>query len=288
MGRLPFLARLARGGLVFDGAMTTVLRASGWPSERPVELANVEAPELVRGIHEAYRRAGAEVLTANTFGAHGLRLEVLKLADRVEELCAAGIALAREAAGDEAYVAASIGPPGEPIFPLGDTSYRVAVAAYRRQLAACRAAGVDLFVLETFTDLLELQAALTAAQEAEAAPLAVSMALRPDRLAAGLVSPEALAEVAAALGAALVGLNCMPPPQTAGALERLAARARLPLFAQPSAGAPSPEGGYPITPEDFAEWVRPLAGLGLAGLGGCCGTTPAHLAAVARALGGDG
>src|SRR3989304_3906283 len=82
MGRLPFLARPARGGLVFDGAMTTVLRASGWPSERPVELANVEAPELVRGIHEAYRRAGGGGLNANTLGAHGLRPEGLELGQR--------------------------------------------------------------------------------------------------------------------------------------------------------------------------------------------------------------
>jgi 5-methyltetrahydrofolate--homocysteine methyltransferase len=282
--RVPLLERLAGGRLVFDGAMTTMLRASGWPVDRPVELASVEAPDLVRGIHEAYRRAGAEVLTANTFGAHGLRLEMLALADRVEALCGAAVALARQSAGADGYVAASVGPPGEPIYALGDRSYRVAVAAYRRQLAACRAAGVDLFVLETFTDLLELQAALTAAGEAGAAPVAVSMALRPDRLAAGLVSPEALAEVAAALGAALVGLNCMPPPQTAAALERLAGRARLPLFVQPSAGPPSPEGGYPIGPDDFAEWARPLAGLGLAGLGGCCGTTPAHVAALVRAL----
>jgi methionine synthase I (cobalamin-dependent) len=282
--RPSFLDRLARGPVVFDGAMTTMLRAAGWPADRPVELATVEAPDRVRSIHDGYRQAGAEVLTANTFGAHGLRLEVLALADRVEELCAAAIGLARERAGDDGYVAASIGPPGEPIFPLGDTSYRVAVAAYRRQLAACRAAGADLFVLETFTDLLEVQAALTAAREAGAAPVAVSMTLEPDRLAAGLVSPEALADVAAALGAALVGLNCMPPPQTAAALERLVGRARLPVFAQPSAGPPSAEGGFPLGPDDFAAWAPALARLAPAGLGGCCGTTPAHLDAVVRAL----
>jgi 5-methyltetrahydrofolate--homocysteine methyltransferase len=281
--RPPFLERLASGLVVFDGAMTTMLRGAGWPADRPVELANVEAPALVQGIHDAYRRAGAEVLTANTFGAHGLRLEALQLADRVEELCAAAVALARASAGEGAYVAASIGPPGEPIFPLGDQSYRVAVAAYRRQLAACR--GADLFVLETFTDLLEVQAALTAAREADAAPLAVSMALQPDRLAAGLVSAAALAEVAAALGADLVGLNCMPPPQTAGALEELVARARVPVFVQPSAGPPSPEGGYPLGPDEFAAWAPALARLGVAGIGGCCGTTPDHVTAVAAVIG---
>jgi 5-methyltetrahydrofolate--homocysteine methyltransferase len=190
----------------------------------------------------------------------------------------------RAGAGEGAYVAVSIGPPGEPIFPLGDQSYRVAVAAYRRQLAACRAAGADLFVLETFTDLLEVQAALAAAREAGAAPLAVSMALQPERLAAGLVSAGALAEVAPALGADLVGLNCMPPPQTAGALEGLVARARIPVFVQPSAGPPSPEGGYPLGPEEFAEWAPALARLGLAGLGGCCGTTPDHVKAMAAVI----
>jgi 5-methyltetrahydrofolate--homocysteine methyltransferase len=283
-GRGPFLEALARRPVVFDGAMTTMLRAAGWPADRPVELASVEAPALVQGIHDAYRRAGTDVLTANTFGAHGLRLEALKLADRVEELCAAAVALARASAGDGAWVAVSIGPPGEPVFPLGDKSYRVAIAAYRRQLEACRAAGADLFVLETFTDLLEVQAALTAAREAGAAPVVVSMQLQPERLAAGLVSVEALAEVAAALGAGAVGLNCMPPPQTAAALEGLMARARIPVVVQPSAGPPSPEGGYPLGPEDFATWTPALARLGVAGLGGCCGTTPGHVAAVAAAL----
>lgn len=283
--RGPLSAGLGGDPILFDGAMATRLRAVGWPADRPVELANVEAPGLVRQIHVAYRRAGARVLTANTFGAHGFRLEALALADRVEELCEAGIALAREAAGADGYVAASIGPPGEPIFPLADQSYRNAVLAYRRQIAACRRVGVDLFILESFTDLLEVQAALTAAREEGAAPVAVSMKLEPDRLAAGLVSPEAAVEVAQALGADLVGVNCMPPPQSASALERMRPRARIPLFAQPSAGSPSDdEGGYPVGPEDFAEWTRRLAVLGVSGVGGCCGTTPAHVAALGRGL----
>jgi methionine synthase I (cobalamin-dependent) len=283
-GLTPFLTRLAAGPLLFDGAIGTMLRADGWPADRPVELASVEAPERIRQLHRAYRLAGAQVLTANTFAAHGLRVAVLEVADRVEELCAAAITLAREAAGADGYVAASIGAPGEPIYPLGDTSYRTAVAAYRRQLAACREAGADLFVLESFPDLLELQAALTAADEAGARPVAASMTLRPDRLAAGLVSPEAAVEVAQALGADLLGLNCMPPPQTAAALERLVGRARVPLLIAPSAGPPSPDGGYPVAPDDFAAWGRRLAALGVRALGGCCGTTPDHIAALARVL----
>jgi 5-methyltetrahydrofolate--homocysteine methyltransferase len=275
----PFLARLARGLVVFDGALATELRAAGWPAERPVELASLEAPALLRRVHEAYRRAGAEVLTANTTGAHGLRADGSRLADRGQEACRVAVALAREVAGPDGWVAASIGPPGQPVHALGDGSYRVAVAAYRRQLAACRAAGVDLFVLESFPDLLELQAALTAAREEGAAPLAVSMALRPDRLAAGLVSPEAAVEVAQALGADLVGLNCMPPSQTATLLARFVGRARVPVFVQPAASLPSPAAGP--APGDVAEWARRLAGLGVGAVGGCCGTTPAHIEALA-------
>lgn len=280
MGRPPFATRLLAGPVVFDGAMATMLRAEGWPAERPVELANVEAPDLVRRIHQGYRQAGAEVLTANTFGAHGLRPDVLALAPRMEELCQAALALAREAAGDECYVAASIGPPGEPILPLGDRSYRAAVLAYRRHLAACRAGGADLFVLESFTDLLDVQAALTAAREAGVGPVAVSMALLPDRLAAGLVSPEAAVEVGQALGAVLVGMNCVPPEAATRLLEAVLGRARVPLFAQPAAG--------PTGPEEFAGWAGRLAALGVRGLGGCCGTTPAHVAAVARRLAAPG
>jgi 5-methyltetrahydrofolate--homocysteine methyltransferase len=282
MARVPLLARLDQGPVAFDGAMRTMLGAAGWPPDRPVELASVEASEVVRGVHEAYRRAGALVMTANTSGAHGLNLRALPLADRVEELCRAAIALARGVAGAEGYVAASIGPPGEPIWPLGDKSFREAVAAYRRQFAACREAGVDLFLLESFTDLLEVQAALAAARQEEARPVAVGMRFDPDRLAAGLVSPEAAVEVAQALGAGLVGVNCMPPPQVAAMIERIAVRARIPVFALPSGGAPSAEGRYPLTPGDFADWGRRLAALGAVGLGGCCGTTPLHIEALAR------
>jgi 5-methyltetrahydrofolate--homocysteine methyltransferase len=278
------LARLAAGPVLLDGAMGTLLRAAGWPAGRPVELASVEAPDLVRDAHRAYRRAGAAVLTATTFGAHGGRLDALALGGRLEELCAAALARAREAACDEAWVAASIGPPGEPIYPLGDRSFREAVDGYRRQVAACRAGGADLFVLESFTDLLDLQAAMIAAGEAGARPLAVSMALRPEALAAGLVSPEALADVAQALGADLVGLNCMPPPQTAALVGRLLARARVPVLAMPSAGTPSAEGGYPVGPDDFAGWAEGLRAAGVRALGGCCGTTPEHVEAVGRVL----
>jgi 5-methyltetrahydrofolate--homocysteine methyltransferase len=257
--------------------MATALRAAGWPAERPVELASVEAPHLVGAIHAAYVHAGAEVVTANTFGAHDLRLEVLALAHRVEELCAAAVRLAREAAGPDRYVAASIGPPGAPLVPLGERSFQAAVLAYRRQLLACQAAGADLFVCESFTDLLDVQAALAAAQEADVRPVAMSMALRPDRLVQGLVSPAACVEVAQALGAALVGVNCVPPDETVRLVEAMIPRARVPLLAQPAGcGLAGPAGA--------AAWAGRLAGLGVRGLGGCCGTTPADIAAIARAL----
>jgi methionine synthase I (cobalamin-dependent) len=247
-------------------------------------MALLNAPDTVRKIHAAYRDAGAGLLTTNTFQAHRLALERVGLADRLEMINRTAVTLAREAAEDRCYVVASIGPPGRRLSTLGNRSFGEAVKAYREQMAILEAAGVDGFLLETFTDLLELQAALQAARDVTRLPVIASVALVGAQVEERLLTPEAAAQFAEAMGAKAVGINCVEPRETARALSRMQGATSLPFVARPSAGLPDTYGSYQVTPEEFSRWGRALLGAGANLLGGCCGTTPAHIAALARLL----
>lgn len=281
---LPLADRLPRGRLLLDGAMGTMLYASGCSRGEPSEMAVLNSPETVLKIHAAYRDAGAHVLTTNTFQAHRLALERGGLGDRLEVINREAVALARGAAEDRCYVVASIGPPGRRLSPLGDRSFGEAVRAYQEQIAILEEVGVDGFVLETFVDLLELQAALQAARDVTGLPVIASVALVGREVDERLLTPEAAARLAEAMGARAAGVNCMNPEDTARALSRMRAVTSLPLVAQPSAGLPDKNAGYPVTPEEFRWWGEKLLDAGATLLGGCCGTTPAHIRALARVL----
>jgi methionine synthase I (cobalamin-dependent) len=259
--------------------MGTMLHASGYPREEPAEMAVLNAPETVLAIHAAYRDAGAQLLTTNTFQAHRLALERRGLGTQLELLNRKAVTLARGAA-ENRYVVASIGPPGQPLSPLGDTSFREAVRAYREQIAILEDAGVDGFLLETFTDLLELQAALQAARDVTRLPVMASVALVGAKVDHRLLTPEAAARLAEAMGAMAIGVNCISPEATPRALVRMRAVTSLPLVAEPSAGLPDQNNAYPVTPEKFREWGKQLLDAGATLLGGCCGTTPAHITAL--------
>jgi len=263
--------------------MGTMLYAFGYSRDEPSAMAVINAPDTVRKIHAAYRDAGAGLLTTNSFQAHRLALERVGLADRLEMINREAVTLAREAAEDRCYVVASIGPPGRRLSTLGDRSFGEAVKAYREQMAILEAAGVDGFLLETFTDLLELQAALQAARDATRLPVIASVALVGAQVEERLLTPEAAAQMAEAMGAKAVGINCMEPRETASGLSRMRGATSLPLLARPSAGLSDKNGGYPVTPAEFGRWGKELLGAGASLLGGCCGTTPAHIAAI-RAL----
>lgn len=281
---LPLADRLNRGRLLLDGAMGTMLYAFGHSRDEPSAMAVLNAPGTVKKIHAAYRDAGAGLLTTNSFQAHRLALERVGLADRFEVINRTAVTLAREAAEDHCYVMASIGPPGRRLSTLGDRSFGEAERAYREQMALLEALGVDGFLLETFTDLLELQAALQAARATTRLPVIASVALVGAQVEEQLLTPEAAARVAEAMGAKAVGINCMEPRGAASALTRMRAATSLPLVARPSAGLPDRNGNYPVTPEEFGRWGKELLGAGATLLGGCCGTTPAHIGALARLL----
>ncbi|HLB39867.1 MAG TPA: bifunctional homocysteine S-methyltransferase/methylenetetrahydrofolate reductase [Actinomycetota bacterium] len=282
--------RLAESPLLADGGMGTALIEAGVPVDTCMEALNERAPARVAGIHAAFVGAGARLVLTNTFGANRFRLEQHGLADRVGELCRAGVALARDA-GPE-LVGGSIGPLGVRLQPYGRVPSDEAFAAYREQAGALAAAGADLLVIETQTDVRELEQAVAAAREAapDLALVASATFTRDDRTLLG-DTPEVIARALVGLAVDAIGVNCGEGPAQVLRIVRLmapiAAVAAIPLTARPNAGGPTEVAGrfvYPATPEYVAEITHALLDEGVAVVGGCCGTGPAHTAAIAGAL----
>lgn len=298
MTKPGLLERLAQGPMLADGAMGTMLYAHGFPFDRCYEALNVEAPEVVLEIHRAYLRAGAELLETNTFGANRYRLSEHGLEDRVALLNRAGVALARQAAAEverPVWIAGSVGPLGVPLAPLGRVRPVDAREAFREQIAALVEAGVDALILETFSSLPELLEAVRAAQEvAPELPLIAEMTFAQDGYTLMGHTPEEAVEALMALGVPIIGANCsVGPAKLLPVIRRMAARigeAGGPppyLVVMPNAGWPEMAAGrlrYPATPDYFAESARRFMALGVRIIGGCCGTTPAHIAAMRSVL----
>src|SRR4051812_18647228 len=289
--RSPFLDRLERGAILADGAMGSELYARGVPYERCFDELNLTEPALIQRVHREYIRAGAELIETNTFGANRFKLAPYGLEDRVRDINFRAVKLAREAreeCGEAVFLAGAIGPLGLPISPVGTISTEDARSAFREQADALLEAGADLIVLETFGDLQELREAIVAVQAACDLPIVAQVSLTDDgRLLTG-ESPADVARLLASFQVDVIGVNCGVGPQsTLDAVQQMA----LPLFAQlsamPNAGAPSRLEGrylYYSTPEYFAEYARRFAAANVRLIGGCCGTTPAHVAAMKQAL----
>ena len=290
----PSFARLLSERVVLcDGAMGTMLHAAGASLDWPVSELNVSRPDLVRSIHEAYLRAGADVVETNTFGANRSRLERHGLSDRVAELNRAGVRLAQEAregAGSTALIAGSIGP----VAPAGSSTGTEAEGrrgALRDQAGCLAEAGVDLLILETFGDLGMITEAIEAATErAPTLPIVAQMTFADDGLTIMGDRVEDVATTLEALGVMVVGVNCtLGPRRTEAVLRDLARHTRLPLSAQPNAGPPVRVGDhfeYRAEPGYFAEAARRFVDCGASMVGGCCGTTPSHIAAAAGTIAG--
>jgi methionine synthase / methylenetetrahydrofolate reductase (NADH) len=283
-------ALLAEGPLVADGGMGTALIDTGVPVGDCMEALNVRAPARVAGIHAAFVGAGAQLVVTNTFGANRHRLDQHGLADQVEALCAAGVGLAREAGAR--LVGGSMGPLGVRLQPYGRVRPEDAFDAYREQAAALAGAGVDLLVIETQTDIRELTQAVAAARDAAPglAVLASATFTRDDRTLLG-DTPEGIARALAVLEVDAIGMNCGEgPAQAIRIIEAMGpAAAGTPLLARPNAGGPAQVGGrfvYPATADYVGGVARELVDAGVAIVGGCCGTGPAHTAAIVTALAG--
>ena len=275
--------------VLFDGAMGTMLYARGVYINQCYDELNVRAPDLVREVHAEYVRAGAEVLETNTFGANRMKLEQYGLADRVRELNRAGAELARSAAGDRGLVAGAVGPLGARLEPLGPTSHDEARAVFREQMEGLVEGGADVFLLETFADLHEIEQALLAARDVDPnRPVIAQMTIGVDCRTPYGATVEDVARALDAAGADVIGLNCSVGPQAIlDAIEKMAQVTRRKLSAQPNAGMPRDIGGrsmYMASPEYMASYARHLIHAGARVIGGCCGTTPEHIAAIAEGI----
>ncbi len=290
--RYPFLRRLRSGPLLADGAMGTMIYSKGISFEQCFDALNLTQPGLIGSIHDAYLAAGAELLETNTFGATRIRLEEHGLADKVADINIAGVRIAqeaRDARGVDAFIAGSIGPLGRFLQPYGPISVAEAEAAFREQAEALITAGVDLIILETFSYLDEILVAIRAVRAISDIPLIAEMTFGEDAHTPSGHPPEIVAQVLADAGADVVGANCGTGP--AGVLavleQMVAAGVDVPLSAMPNAGFPtrvSQRLFYPSSPQYFAEYARRFVALGVSVVGGCCGTTPEHIAAMAQAL----
>jgi methionine synthase I (cobalamin-dependent)/5,10-methylenetetrahydrofolate reductase len=275
-----------------DGAMATMLHARGIPIDHCFEELNLSQRAIVGEIHRAHLEAGAEIIFTNTFGANRFRLARHGLEARVGDINSAGVSLAREAVeatGGSAYVAGDVGPLGAHLAPFGRMGAADAEAAFREQIEALAAGGVDLLVIETMSDVREAALAARAAKAITGLPVIVSVTFTRDDLTLLGDSPPAIARELAALGADFIGLNCSSGPAQAmrllAQLRQAAPDARL--MVKPNAGWPEQIGGrimYPATPEYFAGCAVSFADAGASIIGGCCGTTPQHIAAMRRAL----
>jgi len=275
--------------VVFDGAMGTMLYSKGVFINQCYDELNVRAPDLVRDVHAAYAKAGAEVLETNTFGANRVKLSSYGLESQVSEINRAAARIARDVAGDDHLVAGAVGPLGVRIEPYGPTSVDEAFQAFHEQMSALKAGGVDCFLLETFGDLAEIAQAVRAARAVDPTmPVIAQMTIGVDGRTSYGASPEDLARTLDKLEVDIIGLNCSVGPQAIlEAIEKIAAVTHKKLSAQPNAGMPRDVGGrsmYMASPEYMASYARHLIQAGAKIVGGCCGTTPDHVRAMVQGV----
>ncbi len=290
--RYPFLQRLQQGPIVADGAMGTMIYSKGIPFDQCFDELNLSRPGLIGGIHDAYLAAGAELLETNTFGATRIRLDEYGLGDQVVAINMAGVRIAqeaREARGVDAFIAGSIGPTGKRLQPYGPLSPAQAEAAFREQAEALITAGADVLILETFSYLDEILIALRAIRAISDIPVIAEMTFGEDGRTLSGHTPTVVARALAEAGADVVGANCGTGPSGVLAVveEMLRADVGVPLSAMPNAGFPARIGQrliYPSSPQYFADFAQRLKDLGVAIIGGCCGTTPAHIAAMVQVV----
>jgi len=274
--------------VLLDGAMGTLLQDSGLEDGAPGELWNLENPDAVRAAHAAYAEAGARLLTTNTFGGTRPRLDMHGLGSRVGEVNRAAAQIARSVAAEHGLlVAGDLGPTGELLAPLGTLTREEAQGLFAEQLAALVEGGIDLVLVETLSDLGEADAALAAARDvAPDLPVVVTMSFDSNlRTMMGVRPGDAVAHLAAA-GADAVGANCGRGPEEMEVIAAEMVQARtgeVLLVAQSNAGLPQVVGDhfeYDASPDDLAAHATRLAGLGIDLIGGCCGSTPAHITAM--------
>jgi methionine synthase / methylenetetrahydrofolate reductase(NADPH) len=280
---MPTLRDLIGDGRVhvLDGAMGTMLYSRGVFVNVSYDELNLSQPALVREVHEAYVQAGAEILETNTFGANPVKLSSHGLDDQTEVINRSAVALARQAAGHRALVVGAIGPLGIRLEPWGPTARGEAIAFFSRQGRGLLEGEVDGFILETFSDLNELEAALCALRTLSELPIIAQMTVGQDGNTSYGTSVETIASKLDELGADVVGLNCsVGPAAMLDGIERMVEHTHRPISAQPNAGLPRAVDDrriYLASPEYMGSYARRMIQAGARFVGGCCGTTPDHI-----------
>jgi methionine synthase I (cobalamin-dependent)/5,10-methylenetetrahydrofolate reductase len=273
---------------LFDGAMGTMLYARGVYINRSYDELNLRDPDLVRDVHRGYLKVGAEVLETNTYGANRAKLSRYGLEGELRAINARGAELARAVAGERACVAGAMGPLGLRIEPYGPTSAGEALEMFREQAEALLEGGVDLFVLETFSDLLEIQQALQAVRSLCDLPVVAQMVIQEGGHTPLGTDAALFAQRLGEWGAEVVGMNCSVGPHAMlESVDRLLAATDRPLSAQPNAGLPREVDGrkiYMASPEYMGTYAGHLIRKGVRFVGGCCGTTPEHVKWMADAM----
>lgn len=288
----PFRARLRSGPvIVADGAMGTQLYARGVAYDQSFDAQNLDRPELVEQIHREYITAGAELVETNTFGANRIKLAPFGLDHRVREVNQMGARIARnarEVCGEAVFVAGSVGPTGGVLEPFGHVSLEDIYDTFREQIAGLLEGGVDVLILETFSDLQEITQAVCAARDISDLPIIAQMTFAEDFRTPQGHSPEQVVEALNSLQVDCIGANCSVGSNAlVGVAERMTRAGAHAVSVMPNAGWPTQVGNrvlYLSSPEYMAEAGRHMADLGAMIVGGCCGTTPAHIRALKGAL----
>jgi len=269
--------------LVADGAMGTALYAKGIFLNRCYDELNLSLPALIRDVHQDYLRAGAQILETNTYGANRKRLAGFGFAEKLRQINQAGVRIAKEVAQDQAFVAGAVGPLGVRLEPLGPVSFAEARDLFREQVAVLVEAGVDLIILETFRDLDELREAVLAVREAAGRemPLIAQVAIEDDGTLEDGTSAANIALALTQWPVDVIGLNCSSGPRALlEAIEAMAPHTTKPMSVMPNAGLPVTVDGrnlYLCSPEYMAQYSRRFLEAGAKIVGGCCGTTAAHI-----------
>jgi len=266
---------------LFDGAMGTMLYAKGVFINKCYDELNLRNPEIVLEVHKQYVRCGAEILETNTYGANRVKLRSFGIEDELRDINVAAVEIARKAAGDSVYVAGAIGPLGIRIEPYGPTSLEEAREFFREQAAALRDGGVDLIIVETISNIAEIEQAILAVRDVCTLPIIAQMTIGNDHRTIYGDTPATIARRMDAAGADVVGLNCSVGPDVMlDAVEEMSAVTAKKISCQPNAGLPREVNGrqmYMASPEYMGKYAKRLIHKGVKFLGGCCGTTPEHI-----------
>ncbi len=282
-----FKKTLKEKNLVFDGAMGTMLQRLGLKAGGCPDELVINEPEMILKVHRAYRDAGADIITTNTFGANAIKLREYGLTAKLGEINKKAALLAREAAGADGFVAGDMGPTGAFLEPVGDLSFDDAFAIFFDQATALKEGSADLALIETMMDIREVKAAIMAAK-AVGLPVAVTMTFDETMRTVLGTSPEAFAVMAGALRVDILGANCsLGSEGILKALSAMAAVTDTPLMAQPNAGLPFLKDGetvFPDSPSEMAGFVPAFLKAGVRAMGGCCGTSPDHIEEIGKAF----